>query len=596
MKAKKFAALMTSVFGLAAIGLTISLAIGQKGLNGSFLTRAGTQDTGSYTITAADFANADANGNGSLTVGGETWNYQKAAVVGDVVTISDVFYTSTKSGATVNAGRRGDGYTRMVFDGLDVSSSVGLVFYLKDVNDNIKHTVVDVQADKNIKVINEVAIPSAERRGVHFAQGVGSSFSFASLTMYYDCSDVVPQVQITTNSLSVGVGENGNIETTNIDVYSGDVVSYSWSSDDDMIATVSGNTSTGVVTGVAAGTTEITVTMNVNGANYTDTIEVTVTQAAAEVIKLAVLDTTRIQGAGIFCNLNPSSASVTAAYLNGLARSADIEFVVANDNAINYVNYQDTLDNSYTAYVVMNSAVGLNGQFSVKVDFRDNALNKVYRAMFYFDQGAVAPEIVLSPASLSVEEGDTLQVTASKNFYLDGVPTFVFESLDTSVITVVSNGANATITGEAEGTATLRVTMTISEDTYVLEKTVAVTAAGVQNLITWYTEGTGNQANHWQGAGIWTWIDYGALGYDWSGISTKKSSVSVSYNPSVSLTVDVISDDINALHVCRIYIVAASEQHSGTLTMSLPDSNGVTYTGTIQFNAGVAVAYNGVAV
>ena len=410
--------------------------------------------------------------------------------------------------------------------------------------------------------------------------------------MYYDCTVITPTVEITNVDFSVGVGETGQLTTTNSDVYGGDVVSYAWSSDDTSVATVSGNTASATVTGVAAGTANITVTMTVNGTDYTDTLGISVTAAAATVKEMTILDTSFIQGAGIFCRFNPSSQSVTAAQLDTFTSSVDVSFV--NDgvsNAVNHYTLQDKGDTSYTAYVVMDSAVGLNGQFTVTADFKDMVNNIIYRAAAHFDSNELAPEIKLTAAGFSVEAGDTLEITASKAYYLEGEPTFSFTSLDTDVFTVSGNGAVATVTGVAEGTAALRVTMTIGGDNYVIEKNITVSAAGVQHLIPWYTEGTGNQRNHLEGAGIWTWVKYGDLGYDgFSAFSAQKSNMTASYS-TTGVRVEVISDDMAGIKVCRVYLVLNAAV-DGTLTMTIPDANGVTYTGTIVFSANEAVSYN----
>ena len=232
-------------------------------------------------------------------------------------------------------------------------------------------------------------------------------------------------------------------------------------------------------------------------------------------------------------------------------------------------------------------------------DYKDNTNNIIYRATFHFDNGALAPEIVLTASGFSVDEGDYLEITATKASYLEGTPAFTFESLDEDVFTVSSVGNVATVTGVAEGSADLRVTMTIGEDVYVVTKTIAVTAAGVEHLITWYTEGTGNQTNHIDGAGVWTWINYGALGYNWDSfhvISAQQFTLSYDSEPATTVTFVTISDDIGAATSARVYLSLGAAYGTGVLTMSLPDANGVTYTGTITFASGVATAYNGVPV
>ena len=476
MKRKSLIALTTGLFSFAAIALSGTLILNHSGFLKSFVAH-GEPDQGSYTITAADFP---VSGNGSISVGGETWNYEGATISGSTVSISGVFYTNTFSGADAADGRRGDGYTRMVINGFDKSSAVGLVVYEKSVTQAVKNTITDVTADLDLTIGG--TIDGKDRRGLQFAQGAGGSFSFTSMTLYYACTTVTPEVHINETSLTVGVGETATVSTSVSDVYPSDIKTFAFSSSDENIATVD---EYGIVTGVAAGNATITVTMTVNGHDYTDSLEIEVTAAAATVVEMSILDSSRIQGAGLFCMFNPSSANVTAAQLNNFTRTTTVEFANATDNAINFVNYQDTFDNSYTSYIVMNSAVGLNNLFTVISDFRDNANNTIYRATWHFDNGALDTEIHLSAAGFSVNEGEDLEIMASKASWLDGEPTFTFASSELATFEVYYSGNAATVHGVSEGSATLTVTMTIGSDVYTLEKTITVTQAGVQHLITW---------------------------------------------------------------------------------------------------------------
>ena len=95
MKRKSLIALTTGLFSFAAIALSGSLILNNSGFLRSFVAH-GEPDQGSYTITAADFP---VSGNGSISVGGETWNYEGATISGSTVSISGVFYTNSYSGA-----------------------------------------------------------------------------------------------------------------------------------------------------------------------------------------------------------------------------------------------------------------------------------------------------------------------------------------------------------------------------------------------------------------------------------------------------------------------------------------------------------------
>lgn len=581
MKKKPLVALVTGVFTLTAIAVTGAMTLGNSNLLS--IVRADPQAGGSYTFTASDFK----KGSGDINKGAAEWHYNAADVSGSVVTLSGNFYTKAKSGATKNYERRGNGYTSITFNGLDVSSATGLVLYAQHLEAGLTGFNVE-------QTITLTGLDSIARRGLEFAMG-GGSFSFTSMTVNYECTDVTPTVDIQNSDVQIGVGENALLTAKKYDIFDGDTVSYAWSNGDSGYFTVVGDGLNATVTGVAAGIANVTVTMTVNGKDYTDSIPVTVTAAAATVKEMKVLDGSKIQGAGIFCIFDPSSANVTASQLNGFVRTATLEFADTSiTTKINSVNWQDTFDTSYTAYVVCDKADGLNGAFTVTADLKDNANNIIYRSIFHFDGGKIAPEIILTASSFSVDKGDDLEITASKASYIEGTATFAFESLDTDVFTVTSVNNVATVHGVAEGSADLKVTMTVGDDEYVLNKTIAVTEAGVQHLITWYTEGTENQRNHWLGAGIWTWVNYGELGYTWAEFSQIKAQITVSYvsEPSTSVTVDTISDDIGAKTSARVYVLAGAAYNTGVLTMTIPSKSGVLHTGTITFVSGEATAYN----
>ena len=79
-----------------------------------------------------------------------------------------------------------------------------------------------------------------------------------------------------------------------------DYTEFYWTSMNPDVATVD---NTGLVTGVGAGSATITVTMTVGGVDYSDSLAVTVTAAAATVVNMDILDTGQVaatkDGAGI---------------------------------------------------------------------------------------------------------------------------------------------------------------------------------------------------------------------------------------------------------------------------------------------------------
>ena len=78
---------------------------------------------------------------------------------------------------------------------------------------------------------------------------------------------------------------------------------------------------------------------------------------------------------------------------------------------------------------------------------------------------------------------------------------------------------------------------------------------------------------------------------------TLKAEFRISAGPEntcdkTGIRVDTISNDIASIHVCRVYLSASAAESTSIITMTFPDVNGVTYTGSITFVAGEATAYN----
>ena len=590
MKKKSFFALTAAAFAMTGIVVAGAVALVNHGGFAPYLTKASPKENGSYTLTAANFS----NGAGDVVVGdGITWHYNSVAVVGDTVTVSDVMYTSVRSGSTRNGSRRGDGYTRLQFTGLDLTDAVGLVVHETDIDGAVKKGGNEVSADVDLTFGGTVS--SEDRRGLHFAQAGGSSFSFTSLTLSYDCTAVSPAVEITTAAPTLDVGENAVLQTATSDVFAGDVTAFNWVSSDTDVATIVGNGATATVTGVADGTATVTVTMSVNGEGaFTDTLLVTVSETPSTPVDVDLGEGSFILGNQVFTYFDTTSTGKTAAQITALPMTAKLEGI---NNTIASNEIQSVVDNTFRVYSPMaNGAVGLSDAFTLTYTFKDSVNHYKYIGVAHYDGGELVPAISLSAASFSVDEGDTLEVTASKaSYFTTGTPTFTFQSLDTDVFTVSAVDNVATITGVEEGSANLRVTMNLNGKTYVVEKTIGVTKPGVEHLITWYTAGEGNQRNHWDGAGVWTWVNYGALGYDgYSSFSAKKAEMTVSYEsePSTTIRVENISDDIPAATSCRVYLVAGAAYNTGKLTMTIPSAAGVTHTGTITFVSGEATAYN----
>ena len=586
MKKKSFFALTAAAFAMTGVVIAGAVALVNHGGFAPYLTKATLKENGSYTLLAKDFKN---DVGGDIVVGdGITWHYDHALVSGNVVTIDSVLYTSVRSGSTkTDGGRRGNGYTSMSFTDLDISSAVGLVFHETDINGDVKKGGNALASSVDLTFGGTVA--SENRRGIYFAQGGGSSFSFTSLTLDYACSDVSPSIDITTEPMTLDLEEEATIHTSRSDVFAGDSVSYGWASSNPGVATISGSGDHATVTGVADGSSTITVTMTVNGVNYTDTLLVTVSETPSTIMEMLASDGST-SGAQVFSFLDTTPVSKTAAEVTAFKLSAKVNGIA---NSVASTQIQGNAGNTIKIYSPLSSADHITEAFSITYTFKDSENHIKYVGEVHFNEGKFDPYIALSAASFQVNEGEDLEITASKASYLgEGTPTFTFTSLNTDVFTVTNEGNVATVRGVEEGSGTLRVTMTLNTKTYTLEKTISVAKPGVQHLIPWYTEGTGNGRKHVDGSGIWTWVKYGDLGYsDFGSFSAKKSQITVSHS-ATGVRVEVISDDVAADKYCRVYLVLNAAEPNGVLTMTIPDPDGVVYTGTITFVNSEATAYN----
>ena len=122
------------------------------------------------------------------------------------------------------------------------------------------------------------------------------------------------------------------------------------------------------------------------------------------------------------------------------------------------------------------------------------------------------------------------------------------------------------------------------------------TPVETKEAMVWYTEGEGNQAIHFEGAGIWTWVKYDELGYaDFNAFNAAKDSFVVAYEsePAATVVDKVVSDDNATLKYARVYVVLSAAYNTGVLTLTIPGADGKTYEGTLEFAEGVLVKVNG---
>ena len=137
---------------------------------------------------------------------------------------------------------------------------------------------------------------------------------------------------------------------------------------------------------------------------------------------------------------------------------------------------------------------------------------------------------------------------------------------------------------EASNVIVLQSTLCVMIDSIVFHNSAAPAAKAVA----WYQDGTGNQANHIEGAGIWLWVNYKAMGYaDFAAINAAKADTTVKLSTETSIVEYFYSDDVAAEGYCRLYVVLSAAVTDVVVTVTIGE-----YTGSVTFVGGAATAYN----
>lgn len=463
---KKFCASAVGIAALAIVGTAgvIALHSGK-----AFFAKADNPDP-SFVITADDFTNAVNNkftkAGVEFVFGGDT------KVEGDVVTVN-TFYTnhaeqSYSGNAKSGSDTRGDGFKSIAFANFSIGEGVGDVVYTF----NAKHDkLVGRDITSTIDLTNGGAVLAENRVGFELVSN-NRKVSFTSMTVTYACSDITPSVSIKTDSTSIGVGETAELETVTKDVF-GESATFTWTSPSEAIS-ITPNGDKATVEGVSAtDAAVVTVTMTLNGHDYTDTVSIKVTETAADVIPLQVLSTTAWNGAGLYFDFSPESASMTNAGLKALPYVAESTNANTGKNP-NSIGFEGSQTDAYTRSYIVWGGAPTNGLYTVTLTFKDNANNKHYVATAYFENSTFIGEANLTGNS-AVYETETLDLTARIN---NGETFAALENVassDANVATVSTLGNVIVVTGVAEGTATISANVrTAQGHVYSVSKEITV--------------------------------------------------------------------------------------------------------------------------
>ena len=292
MKAKKtklFAAISVFTLGVAAVaGLAAA-----GGLSALFRSQA--DATHSMTITAADMEVV--GGTGRISVGIydqydiENFTYETIdGVRYAVMDSTSSFEAVYASGLMANDNNmRGAGYTGIVLKNKICNVGSGMTLYDADktqleyfgvgAETGLDHTINFPAQDDEIATFKYGNIGAGENLYV----------KFSAIQVNYTCESADPQLKVnradkTLVSLANGETASLVVKAKNI---AGKSPTFVWTSSDDDMATVSGDASGATVTAHAkTGDVTITCTMTVAGKDYVDTVDYTITAAAAEVIKM----------------------------------------------------------------------------------------------------------------------------------------------------------------------------------------------------------------------------------------------------------------------------------------------------------------------
>ena len=327
-----------------------------------------------------------------------------------------------------------------------------------------------------------------------------STIQFAVDDIYWEGGGGVVNVPVTgvtlTSTASVAVGATSTLVAT-IAPANASNKNVTWTSSNTAIATVS---TSGVVTGVAAGSA--TITVKTTDGSKTATCAVTVTAG-----NVAVTGVT----------LSPTSASVAAVATQQLTAT------IAPTNATNKtVSY--TSSNTAVATVNANGLVTgvAAGSATITVTSADGAKTATCAITVTIATVAVTG-VTVTPTTASLALGATQQLTATVAPTNASVKTVTWSSSNTAVATVNTSGL---ITAVAAGSATITVTTTSGAKTatcavtvtnvttnLALNKTTTVSSTEDATTIGSYAVDGNSTTTRWSSAFAdpqWIYVDLGA--------------------------------------------------------------------------------------
>lgn len=476
----KSIALLALASGVLALGV-----VGFSGLEGgaglpNLVANADSNATRHLIVDASNFV----SNSGNFTVDGIAFHYEGASVSEDIVTLTAgrVYMTMANySGKEKNdSGYRGDGFTGLTISDYSSSGNGHIVYAKSGTSDGVTGTYSFANVIDLTHQNGGAEVASAGRRRIHLECGA-ATITFSKLDFSYSCAAVLPSISIEGYD-AVNVDSSIGLTATTEDIFDSDAATYEWISSDPTKATVVGNGKTATVTGVA-GADAVTITVNAKKGDdvlATDSLNIRVIATVADVVDLEVLKTTYWEGAGLFMHIKPNSVSgLTASTLETLPRSIsligdDLSFSMSAGKG-DYGHGGQKSDSDTVIYATSTpGAPAPTDNFTVKIEFVDSSENKVYVASARFVGSALKQGVTITAPSNDLLVGDTLELAVTNNE--GGTPSYVWESSDTDVATVNPSGV---VTGVADGSATITVTMTVNEKDYTDSVAIVVSSSGL---------------------------------------------------------------------------------------------------------------------
>ena len=376
------------------------------------------------------------------------------------ITVEDIFLTSIEvSPANIN-----------VYVGN--SNTITSVTAHYDNGDSIDLSLADcdyTSSDTNIATVNNNGLITGVSAGtavitVTYTEGGITKTDTVSVTIE-DIS--LASIEVSPTSINIYVGNSSTINSITAFYNDGSnaSIALSWATYQSSNTNIAIVNNSGLITGVSTGTAIITISYTEGGITKADMIGVTVSEIPKVLTSITVLPSTMSMYVGNSENIT----SVTAHYNDG-----------SNDSiTLSLATYQSS--NTTIATVNNNGLItGVStGTAVITVSYTEGGITKADMiGVTVSETPKVLISIIVLPSSMTLEIGESKQITSVTAYYDNGTNT----NIALNACTYESNKSNATvssngvITGVSSCSASTPVTITVSytEDSITKTDTISV--------------------------------------------------------------------------------------------------------------------------